>query len=427
MNDDAFARRFYADRAELEALGIELRVDRAVDGFYEAENYSLPPENFYLPSVQFTDRELASLTTALKMLDGQFAYAEPLRLALQQLTWGRPSPLSAPDETSIHVAVGPDVEGRELSQRLCKIENAIFRRKTIIFDYLTIGRGVDREAQGRPVPPALPRRPVLHDRPRHERDEQRMFKLSRIQRQDQLRQQGRARLPAARGLRPARVRDDGRVAVRPGRRSRPRSGSASASHGSSSATSPSAGTIRNVARGEAVPGKGVIFETDFTDVRAADLMGARPWTARSRARAGRPCRRRRRSASRGSPTDTTASSRSRRRSRVVAAPAPAPALRPTPRPRSARALRPPDHAGRNPDRRDAHRRDRLALPAGRGPQRPARRDRGGHRSPQRRQLRRRQLRAVRADRGRRDLASTASPTATTSPALPVCFRSRPRR
>ena len=67
MNDDAFARRFYADRAELEALGIELRVDRAVDGFYEAENYSLPPENFYLPSVQFTDRELASLTTALKL------------------------------------------------------------------------------------------------------------------------------------------------------------------------------------------------------------------------------------------------------------------------------------------------------------------------------------------------------------------------
>ena len=35
MNDDAFARRFYADRAELEALGIELRVDRATDGFYD--------------------------------------------------------------------------------------------------------------------------------------------------------------------------------------------------------------------------------------------------------------------------------------------------------------------------------------------------------------------------------------------------------
>ncbi|MGB3952534.1 MAG: WYL domain-containing protein, partial [Solirubrobacterales bacterium] len=145
MNDDAFARRFYADRAELEALGIELRVDRATDGFYEAENYSLPPENFYLPSVQFTDHELASLTTALKMLDGQFAYAEPLRLALQQLTWGRPSPLSAPDQESIHIAVGPAVEGRELSQRLSKIENAIFRRKTIIFDYYTIGRDTNEK------------------------------------------------------------------------------------------------------------------------------------------------------------------------------------------------------------------------------------------------------------------------------------------
>ncbi len=48
MNDDAFARRFYADRAELESLGIELKVDKPAEGYYEAENYSLPPENFYL-------------------------------------------------------------------------------------------------------------------------------------------------------------------------------------------------------------------------------------------------------------------------------------------------------------------------------------------------------------------------------------------
>ena len=50
MNDDAFARRFYADRAELESLGIELQVDKPGEGFFEAELYSLPPENFYLPS-----------------------------------------------------------------------------------------------------------------------------------------------------------------------------------------------------------------------------------------------------------------------------------------------------------------------------------------------------------------------------------------
>ena len=59
MNDEAFARRFYADRAELESLGIHLKVDKPAEGYYEAENYSLPPENFYLPAIEFTDRSSA--------------------------------------------------------------------------------------------------------------------------------------------------------------------------------------------------------------------------------------------------------------------------------------------------------------------------------------------------------------------------------
>ena len=100
MNDDAFARRFYADRAELESLGIQLKVDKPAEGYYEAENYSLPPENFYLPAIEFTDEELGALQTALSLLDGEFAYAEPLRLALQQLSWGKPSPLDAPEQRS---------------------------------------------------------------------------------------------------------------------------------------------------------------------------------------------------------------------------------------------------------------------------------------------------------------------------------------
>ena len=33
MTEDAFARRFYADRAELDSLGIHLTVDRPADGF----------------------------------------------------------------------------------------------------------------------------------------------------------------------------------------------------------------------------------------------------------------------------------------------------------------------------------------------------------------------------------------------------------
>ena len=94
MNDDAFARRFYADRAELESLGISLQVEKPAEGFFEAELYALPPENYYLPPIEFADGELAALRTALVLLDGEFAYAEPLRLALQQVSWGRPSPLS---------------------------------------------------------------------------------------------------------------------------------------------------------------------------------------------------------------------------------------------------------------------------------------------------------------------------------------------
>ena len=61
MNDDAFARRFYADRAELESLGIKLQVEKPGEGFFEAELYSLPPENFYLPAIEFSDDELAAL------------------------------------------------------------------------------------------------------------------------------------------------------------------------------------------------------------------------------------------------------------------------------------------------------------------------------------------------------------------------------
>jgi proteasome accessory factor C len=180
MNDDAFARRFYADRAELESLGIELKVDKPAEGYYEAENYSLPPENFYLPSIKFTDDELGALRMSLTLLDGQFAYAEPLRLALQQLSWGRPSPLNAPEERTVALALTAGAGGRELSQRLSKIETAIFRRKTIVFDYYTIGR--DAEGPRKVDPYHLLFRGgqfylVGHS---HERDAVRNFRLSRI-------------------------------------------------------------------------------------------------------------------------------------------------------------------------------------------------------------------------------------------------------
>src|SRR5438034_9938768 len=149
MNEDAYARRFYADRAELESLGIHLTVDRPTggsrsdggwSGVAEQENYSLRPENFHLSPIAFTDKELAALQTALHLLDGEFAYAEPLRLALQQITWGRPSPLRAPEQRSVALGITASAGGHELSARLAKVETAIFRNKTILFDYYTMER-----------------------------------------------------------------------------------------------------------------------------------------------------------------------------------------------------------------------------------------------------------------------------------------------
>ncbi|MGI8781343.1 MAG: helix-turn-helix transcriptional regulator [Solirubrobacteraceae bacterium] len=141
MTEDAFARRFYADRAELDSLGIHLSVDRPADGFSEQENYSLAPEAFFLPAIEFADGELAALQTALSLLDGEFAYAEPLRLALQQLTWGRPSPLGSPAQRAIGLGITGSAGGAELSARLAKVDTAIYRRKRIEFEYFTMQTG----------------------------------------------------------------------------------------------------------------------------------------------------------------------------------------------------------------------------------------------------------------------------------------------
>ncbi len=180
MNEDAFARRFYADRSELESLRIQLTVERPADGAAEQENYSLRPENFHLPPIAFTDKELAALQTALSLLDGEFAYAEPLRLALQQITWGRPSPLRAPEQRSVALGITASAGGHQLSARLAKVETAIFRNKTIVFDYYTMGRD---EVSARRVDPYH----LLFQGGQfyllgysHERKAIRVFRLSRI-------------------------------------------------------------------------------------------------------------------------------------------------------------------------------------------------------------------------------------------------------
>jgi predicted DNA-binding transcriptional regulator YafY len=143
MSDEAFARRFYSDRAELLALGVPLQSQR--DEFTGEELYTLRSENYFLPKLDLKDDELAALQTALYLLEGKFAYAEPLRLALQNLALGRPGFADAATETAVRVEVSDPDYSTEMSGRLGKVEGAISKQRTIKFAYYSIARNKERE------------------------------------------------------------------------------------------------------------------------------------------------------------------------------------------------------------------------------------------------------------------------------------------
>jgi proteasome accessory factor C len=139
MSDEAFARRFYSDRAELIGLGVPLQSQR--DEFTGEELYTLRSEQYFLPALELTDEELAALQTSLYLLEGKFAYAEPLRLALQNLALGRPGFAEPPSATAVRVEVLDPDYSPEMPGRLAKLEGAISKQRTVKFDYESISRG----------------------------------------------------------------------------------------------------------------------------------------------------------------------------------------------------------------------------------------------------------------------------------------------
>jgi proteasome accessory factor C len=151
MSDEAFARRFYSDRAELLSLGVPLQSQR--DEFTGEELYTLRAEQSFLPKLELEDEELAALQTAFYLLEGKFAYAEPLRLALQNLALGRPGFSEAPTETASRVEVLDPDYSPETPGRLAKLENAISKQRTVRFDYWSISR--DKESERSLNPYAL--------------------------------------------------------------------------------------------------------------------------------------------------------------------------------------------------------------------------------------------------------------------------------
>jgi proteasome accessory factor C len=181
MSEQAFLRRFYADRSEIESLGLHLAVERPGDDPFQGDLYALPPENYYLPEVDFDPAELSALHTCLYLLEGQFAYAEPLRLALQHLTLGRPSPLDDHAARTVSLNLLGGDYSPEVASHLTKIESAISRRKTIRFTYYSIGRDERSEREVDPYSLLYSAGSWYVVGWSHEREDTRMFRLSRIE------------------------------------------------------------------------------------------------------------------------------------------------------------------------------------------------------------------------------------------------------
>src|SRR5881409_975882 len=109
MSDEAFARRFYSDRAELVSLGVPLDSQR--DEHTGEELYTLRSERYFLPA----------------------------------LALGRSWDMTSPTDTAVRVEVRDPDYTPELQGRLGKLEGAITKQRTVKFHYWSIGRDEERE------------------------------------------------------------------------------------------------------------------------------------------------------------------------------------------------------------------------------------------------------------------------------------------
>ena len=157
-------------------------LDSQRDEFTGEELYTLRAERYFLPELELDDEELAALQTCFFLLEGRFAYAEPLRLALQNLALGRSAGALAatPTGTAGRVEVRDPDYSPELQGRLGKLEGAISKQRTVKFRYWSISSDEERERTLNPYA-LLPENGswyvIGHDL---DRDDIRTFRVSRI-------------------------------------------------------------------------------------------------------------------------------------------------------------------------------------------------------------------------------------------------------
>ena len=265
MNEDAFARRFYADRSELDSLGIALTVERPSTASpsrrttrcarrTSTSRRSRSPTPSWPRCRRRSRCSTASSPTpsrcAWRCSRSPGAAPNPLRAPEQRARRAgdhgvrrRPRPLPAP---------GQDRDG-DLPQQDDHVR--------LLHD----GARRDGHAQGRPLPPALPGRPVLPARPlaRARRAARLPAVAHPAARSPTRRRPSTTSRAAPEGFDPRAVRQPRRLAVRRRRRARPRSGSPSGSPGRSSATSAAS------ARSSPRPARAgdIVFATPYADRR----------------------------------------------------------------------------------------------------------------------------------------------------------------
>ena len=146
MSDEAFARRFYSDRAELTALGVPLHSQR--DEFTGEELYTLRSENYFLDQLELDDDELAALQTALYYARGEVRLRRAAAARAPEPRARPPRvPRRAAPTTAERVRVTAPDYSPELAGRLSKLESAISKQRTIKFRYWSPAR--DRETERR--------------------------------------------------------------------------------------------------------------------------------------------------------------------------------------------------------------------------------------------------------------------------------------
>ena len=214
MSDEAFARRFYSDRAELVSLGVPLDSQR--DEHTGEELYTLRSERYFLPPLELDDDEFAALQTsplparrALRVLRAAAARAPEPRARTQL---GGPRRLAhrhrgARRGARSRLLAGAARPAREA--RRCDHE-AAHRPLPLLVDRPRQGE----RANDQPVRPASGERHVVRDRRGPGRqDDQAVSRLTHPLR-DPLRHAPRARFPRTGGVRRRELPRPRRLAVR---------------------------------------------------------------------------------------------------------------------------------------------------------------------------------------------------------------------